>query len=159
MIKDSFDFINKNSLIKLEKDDFMIYIDVESLFTNVPIDETIEIIKNAFFKKKSQNIIKLMNLVGAKRQKNITTQGNIRNGTSEYEGDLNGLPWEHFEFLLRNVLQESIFMFNNKLYTVCKKCKNHLGILYFRSIPPFFSYISFYYILFTTFEQLIFLFN
>ena len=57
-----------------------------------------------------------MNIVGAKRQKNITTQGNIRNGTSEYEGDLNGLPWEHFEFLLRNVLQESIFMFNNKLY-------------------------------------------
>ena len=49
-------------------------------------------------------------------KKNITTQGNIRNGTSEYEGDLNGLPWEHFEFLLRNVLQESIFMFNKKLY-------------------------------------------
>ena len=116
VIKDSFDFINKISLIKLEKDDFMISIDVESLFTNVPIDETIEIVKNAFFKKKSQNIIKLMNIVGAKRQKNITTQGNIRNGTSEYEGDLNGLPWEHFEFLLRNVLQESIFMFNNKLY-------------------------------------------
>jgi hypothetical protein len=25
-------------------------------------------------------------------------------------------PWEHFEYLLRNCLQESIFTFNNKLY-------------------------------------------
>ena len=57
-----------------------------------------------------------MNALGEKKHKNTTTQGSIRNGKSEYEGDLNGLPWEHFEFLLRNVLQESIFMFNNKFY-------------------------------------------
>jgi hypothetical protein len=41
---------------------------------------------------------------------------NMRLGDSQYEGNLNGLPWEHFEFLLRNCLQESIFTFNNKLY-------------------------------------------
>ena len=38
--------------MNLEKDDHMISFDVESLFTNVPIDETIEIIKNTFFKLK-----------------------------------------------------------------------------------------------------------
>jgi hypothetical protein len=38
VIKDSFDFINKLSKRTLEKDDFLISFDVESLFTNVPID-------------------------------------------------------------------------------------------------------------------------
>ena len=47
-LKDTFDFINKVSKIKLEEGDFVISIDVESLFTNVPIDETIEIIKKLF---------------------------------------------------------------------------------------------------------------
>ena len=38
--------------MKLEKNDFMISFDVESLFTNVPIDETLGIIKELFFKEK-----------------------------------------------------------------------------------------------------------
>ena len=37
------------SNIKLDEENFIISIDVESLFTNVPIDETLEIIKKAFF--------------------------------------------------------------------------------------------------------------
>jgi len=106
-LKDSFDFINKLSKIKIDKDDFIISIDVESLFTNVPIDETIEIIKKNFFRKKNQKI--------DKKDKNIGTK-NIRKGISEYDGSFDGLPWEHFEFLFRNCLQESIFTFDNKLY-------------------------------------------
>ena len=107
MLKDTFDFINKVSKIKFEKEDYIISIDVESLFTNVPIDETIEIIKNAFFKKKSIKIEKTSRNYGTK---------NIRLGESEYEGSFNGIAWEHFEFLLRNCLQESIFIFNKKYY-------------------------------------------
>jgi hypothetical protein len=45
-LKDTFDFINKVSKIKFEENDFIISIDVESLFTNVPIEETILIIKH-----------------------------------------------------------------------------------------------------------------
>ena len=37
-LKDSFDFINKVSKIKFDKEDFTISIDVESAFTNVPIE-------------------------------------------------------------------------------------------------------------------------
>jgi len=51
-VKDSFDFINKLSKIKLEPGECLISFDVESLFTNVPIDETKEIIKNTCFKLK-----------------------------------------------------------------------------------------------------------
>ena len=106
-LKDSFDFINKVSNIKLKEENFIISIDVESLFTNVPIDETLEIIKKAFFKKKSEIIKRVDKNIGNK---------NIRKGTSEYEGSLDGLPWEHFEYLIRNCLQESIFIFNKKYY-------------------------------------------
>jgi hypothetical protein len=106
-LKDTFDFINQVSEIKFEKNDFIISIDVESLFTNVPIDETIKIIKDAFFKEKSEKV--------QKTKKNMGTK-NMRLGDSQYEGNLNGLPWELFEYLLRNCLQESIFTFNNKLY-------------------------------------------
>ena len=34
----------------------------------------------------------------------------------KYDGSFDGLPWEHFEYLIRNCLQESIFMFNKKYY-------------------------------------------
>jgi hypothetical protein len=106
-LKDTFDFINKVSDFKFEENDFIISIDVESLFTNVPIDETIKIIKDAFFKEKTEKVLRTKKNIGNK---------NIRLGDSQYEGNLNGLPWEHFEYLLRNCLQESIFTFNNKLF-------------------------------------------
>jgi hypothetical protein len=106
-LKDTFDFINKVSDFKFEENDFIISIDVESLFTNVPIDETIKIIKDAFFKEKTEKVPRTKKNIGYK---------NIRLGDSQYEGNLNGLPWEHFEYLLRNCLQESIFTFNNKLF-------------------------------------------
>ena len=50
-LKDTFDFLNKLGNVKLEEGDYIITVDVVSLFTNVPIDETIELIKKAFFKK------------------------------------------------------------------------------------------------------------
>ena len=82
--------------VKFEENDFIISIDVESLFTNVPIDETIKMIKDAFFKEKSEKVLRTKKNIGNK---------NIRLGDSQYEGNLNGLPWEHFEYLLRNCLQ------------------------------------------------------
>ena len=65
-LKDSFDFINKVSKLKLNEENFIISIDVESLFTNVPIDETLEIIKQAFFRKKSEIIKKTEKNIGTK---------------------------------------------------------------------------------------------
>jgi hypothetical protein len=100
VVKDSFDFINKLSQIKLEEGERLISFDVESLFTNVPIDETIEIIKNSCFKLKT-NSQKIR--VNAKDD-------------SKYEGLLDGMKFEVFEKLYRKCLQESVFMFNNKLY-------------------------------------------
>ena len=100
VVKDSFDFINKLSKIKLEEDERLISFDVESLFTNVPIDETIEIIKESCFKLKnnSQQI-----------------RANAKDD-SKYDGLLDGMKFEVFEKLYRKCLQESVFMFNNKLY-------------------------------------------
>jgi len=47
MITDTFDFVNKVSEIDFNTEKYMVSFDVESLFTNVPTDETI-IIKEAF---------------------------------------------------------------------------------------------------------------
>ena len=65
----------------------------------MPIDETIEIIKNSCFKLKT-NSQKIR--VNAKDD-------------SKYEGLLDGMKFEVFEKLYRKCLQESVFMFNNKL--------------------------------------------
>ena len=100
VVKDSFDFINKLSQIKLEEGECLISFDVESLFTNVPIDETIEIIKNSCFKLKSNS-----NQIRANAKDD-----------SRYEGKLDEMKFEVFEKLYRKCLQESVFMFNNKLY-------------------------------------------
>ena len=48
ILKDSFDFVNKISKIKNENYT-MVSFDVESLFTNIPINETIEITINLCF--------------------------------------------------------------------------------------------------------------
>jgi hypothetical protein len=44
MLKDSFDFVNKVAHLNPEKDKFLVSFDVESLFTNIPTVETIDII-------------------------------------------------------------------------------------------------------------------
>ena len=49
-------FVSLEINSKFEENDFIISIDVESLFTNVPIDETIKIIKDAFFKEKTNSV-------------------------------------------------------------------------------------------------------
>jgi len=48
MLKDSFEFVNNISKMK-NKNGYMVSFDVESLFTNIPVDETI------MFKKKSKS--------------------------------------------------------------------------------------------------------
>ena len=72
--------------------------------TNVPIDETIELIKKEFFTLKP----------GADPNK-INLNCNDKK-LSKYHGEIDGMHWELFEHLLRRCLQESVFVFNNKLY-------------------------------------------
>ena len=50
VLKDTFDFVNKVSKLNTNSDKYMISFDVESLFTNVPTTETIEIILNRIYK-------------------------------------------------------------------------------------------------------------
>ena len=89
---------------KLEAGDVMVSFDVVSLYTNVPIDETIELIKKEFFTLKP----------GADPNK-INLNCNDKK-LSKYHGEIDGMHWELFEHLLRRCLQESVFVFNNKLY-------------------------------------------
>jgi hypothetical protein len=49
MLKDSFDFINKISKVKPKEGQYIVSFDVESLFTNVLTDETIDIIIDKIF--------------------------------------------------------------------------------------------------------------
>jgi hypothetical protein len=52
MLKDSFEFVNNISKVK-NNNLYMVSFDVESLFTNIPVDETIEIlVKMIYIKKK-----------------------------------------------------------------------------------------------------------
>ena len=52
MLKDTFDFVNKISQMTNEEDQYMVSFDVESLFTNVPTDETIQLILDEAFNDK-----------------------------------------------------------------------------------------------------------
>jgi hypothetical protein len=49
IIKDTFDFVNKVSKLETTDEQHVVSFDVESLFTNIPTDETIEIILNRAF--------------------------------------------------------------------------------------------------------------
>ena len=59
VLKDSFVFINRLSKIKLKENEYLISFDVESLFTNVPIKETLCIIKERFFKNDYETLDQL----------------------------------------------------------------------------------------------------
>ena len=49
ILRDTFEFVNKISTIDINTEKYIVSFDVESLFTNVPTDETIDlIIKRAF---------------------------------------------------------------------------------------------------------------
>jgi hypothetical protein len=50
MLKDTYDFVNKISEIDVSTERYLVSFDVESLFTNVPTEETIEIILDLAFK-------------------------------------------------------------------------------------------------------------
>jgi hypothetical protein len=74
--------------------------DVTALYDNVPINETMDIIRNSCFKLKVDS---------DKIRKNAKDD-------SRYEGELDGMKFEVFEKFTRKCLQESIFTFNKKLY-------------------------------------------
>ena len=50
IIKDTFNSVNKVSKLPISPDNFMVSFDIESLFTNIPTAETIEIILNRALK-------------------------------------------------------------------------------------------------------------
>jgi hypothetical protein len=50
MLVDTYDFVNKVSKLDINSNRYMVSFDVESLFTNVPSIETIEIILNEVYK-------------------------------------------------------------------------------------------------------------
>ena len=50
IIKDTFDFVNRVSKLPINNDQYMVSFDVESLFTNIPTLETIDIIISRAFK-------------------------------------------------------------------------------------------------------------
>ena len=58
MISDTFDFVNRASTLVLEVNDHILSYDIESLFTNIPTDETIDIILNKIFIKPDPEKIK-----------------------------------------------------------------------------------------------------
>ena len=55
VIKDTFDYVNKISKIKYFNG-YMISFDIESLFTNIPLEETIQIVMSKLFKDKDSRI-------------------------------------------------------------------------------------------------------
>lgn len=55
MLIDTFDFVNKVSKLDHEKDKYLVSFDVESLFTNIPTTETIELILDLAFKNEKKN--------------------------------------------------------------------------------------------------------
>ena len=54
-VKDSFDFVKKITEIKHVSDHTMLSFDVDNLFTNVPVNETIGIVLNKIYKKNQQS--------------------------------------------------------------------------------------------------------
>ena len=54
-VKDSFDFVKKITEIKHISDHIMLSFDVDNLFTNVPVNETIEVVLNKIYKKNQQS--------------------------------------------------------------------------------------------------------
>ena len=83
----------------MEEREWRISLDIESLFTNVSIDETIEIIKNYCNKLKSNS-----------KQKRANAKDDSR-----YEGKLDEMKFEVYEKLYQKCLQVSVFIFNKKL--------------------------------------------
>ena len=51
VLVDTYDFVNKISKLSVDEDRFLVSFDVESLFTNVPTLETIELIMDLAFPK------------------------------------------------------------------------------------------------------------
>ena len=75
MIKDTFDFVVTLAERKINHQEYIVSFDVSSLFTNVPLGETIEIILNKFFKRKTDTF--RLSLGNLKELLEIYTQKSI----------------------------------------------------------------------------------
>ena len=87
MLKNTFDFVNRFSKIDLAKDDYMVSFDVESIFTNIPVNETIDSISfsNERFRVGPRGFTVPMTrkrLIGGARSQIFLpwAKGSIRNG-------------------------------------------------------------------------------
>jgi hypothetical protein len=57
ILKDTYDFVNKVSNLEVQVDPYMLSFDVESLFTNMPTLETIELILKLAFPNDEENVL------------------------------------------------------------------------------------------------------
>ncbi len=57
ILKDIYDFVNKVSDLDVQVDPYMVSFDVESLFTNVPTQKTIELILKLVFSNDEENVL------------------------------------------------------------------------------------------------------
>jgi hypothetical protein len=60
--------------IKFEENDYITSIDVESLFTNLPLGETNKIIKDAYSKEKIEKVSRIKENIGNKSSKRTLYQ-------------------------------------------------------------------------------------
>ena len=89
ILKDTFDFVNKVSNIAHVENQHMVSFDVESLFTNIPTLETIEIILNRAFKH--SEIFHQMNRKTLKNLLIICTQKSHFQFNGNYYDQLDGV--------------------------------------------------------------------
>ena len=85
-IKDTKDFVDRLKQFKLNNHNFMVSFDVESLFTNIPLEETVEICLNLIYADKPNNF------------------------------KYNNFSREDFKILLNLAIKETYFLCNSKLY-------------------------------------------
>ena len=104
MLRDTFDFVNRVSEVKLAYNDHLISFDIESLFTNIPTDETIDIILNKIFTSPEPDKI-------------ITGKpGRPPKPDRSLYPKFNGLTRSELKQLLTICTKSSHFVFNNKFY-------------------------------------------
>ena len=101
MLIDTIDFVNKVRDLNKETDKYMVSFDVESLFTNIPTDETIEII--------------LSKIYGPARVLNEKT-GNMIMNPNRKKALFHGLTSDELKELLEVCTKRSHFQFDGKFY-------------------------------------------
>ena len=104
MLRDTFDFVNKVFEEELATNVHLISFDIESLFTNIPTGETIEIILNKIFTQPEPD------------KEKTGKPGRPTNPDRSLFQKFNGLTRSEFKQLLTKCTKSSHFIFNDKYY-------------------------------------------